>query len=85
MKILVKHIDKLVSVTQPNKVVDQYAVYVMSDNQPIYGDIAYGSSNKDVLVSKLFLRYFPELAESEKESVITSVSFLELINTNDHE
>ena len=85
MKILVKHIDKLISVMQTNKVIDQYAVYVMLDNQPIYGDIAYGTSNKDVLVSKLLLTYFPDLAESDKGSVITSVSFLEFINTIEHE
>lgn len=85
MRILVKHTDKLVSLTFNDKVVNQYSVYVMNDNSPIYAEIAYGEQNRDIVVSKLISVYLLGLPESEIGGYITEVSFFDFFNTKEYE
>ena len=85
MRILVKHSDKLVSIIFNHKVVNQYSVYVMDDNSPIYAEIVYGEQNRDIVVSKLISIYLPDVSESDRFNYITQVSFFDFFNTKEHE
>ncbi len=85
MRILVKHTDKLVSLTFNDKVVNQYSIYVMDNNSPIYAEIVYGEPNRDIVVSKLISKYLPDVSESDRVNYITEVSFFDFFNTKEHE
>ena len=80
MRILVKHSDKLVSIIFNHKVVNQYSVYVMDDNSPIYPEMVYGEQNRDIVVSKLISKYLPDVSESDRVNYITEVSFFDFFN-----
>ena len=85
MRILVEHTDKLVSLTFSDKVVNQYSIYIMNDNSPIYAEIAYGEKDRDIVISKLFSKYLPDISESDRVNYITEVSFLAFFNTKEDE
>lgn len=85
MRILVKHSDKLVSIIFNHKVVNQYSVYVMDDNSPIYAEMVYGEHNRDIVVSRLLSHYLPDVSESDRVNYITEVSFFDFFNTKEHE
>ena len=85
MRILVKHTDKLVSLTFNDKVLNQYSVYIMNDNSPIYAQIAYGEKDRDIVISKLLSKYLPDVSESDSVNYITEVSFLTFFNTKEDE
>lgn len=85
MRILVKHTDKLVSLTFNDKVLNQYSVYIMNDNSPIYAEIAYGEKDRDIVISKLLSKYLPDVSESDSINYITEVSFLTFFNTKEDE
>lgn len=85
MRILVKHTDKLVSLTFNDKVLNQYSVYIMNDNSPIYAEIAYGEKDRDIVISKLLSKYLPDVSESDSVNYITEVSFLTFFNTKEDE
>ena len=85
MRILVKHTDKLVSLTFNDKILNQYSVYIMNDNSPIYAEIAYGEKDRDIVISKLLSKYLPDVSESDSVNYITEVSFLTFFNTKEDE
>jgi len=85
MKILVKNTDKLVSLMLPKKVVNQYSIYVMGEETPLYAEIAYGETDRNMVINKLASKYLPDVPESEIGNHITEVSFFDFFNTAEDE
>lgn len=79
MKILVKNSDKLLSTIHDSKIVNEYLVYVLDDNNsPMYAEAVYGSTDRDSTINKVFLTYFK--GEDVKLSeVLEEVKFVDFI------
>jgi hypothetical protein len=57
MKIIAKQIDIFKSVTQKNKYINQYIIYLMYDETPISAYIEYGEDAKDKKMTELSIKY----------------------------
>lgn len=57
MKIIAKQIDIFKSVTQKNKYINQYIIYLMYDETPISAYIEYGEDAKNKKMVELSIKY----------------------------
>jgi len=57
MRIVAKQIDVFKSLTQKNKYVNQYIVYLMYENTPISAYIEYGEDAKNKKITELSVKY----------------------------
>lgn len=57
MRIIAKQIDIFKSVTQRNKYVNQYIIYLMYDDTPISAYIEYGEDAKNKKMVELSIKY----------------------------
>ena len=73
MKIMVKEIDKFVSITLPKKVHYEYMIYLMRDNLVVEGYIELGEVAMKHRVNELV--YLHKLENNNKEELIEEVSF----------
>ena len=82
-KIVVKEIDKLLSVLHKDRVVTEYLIYVFENGntQPLEAYTEFGEDNKKVRVNELILLHFitddPTTVDQEKEKIIEEISFEE--------
>lgn len=82
MKIVVKQVDFLVSLSSTETII-KYLVYLMGcDNRAIMCDIAYGKLAKDKIVDK-FLGEFDEKDTLNMDLIIEEISLNEFIKSTD--
>lgn len=76
MKIIIKESDRLKSGLHKEKVVSEYLIYLMSDdNTPLSCDITYGVSEKNKVVNGLLLEHFtPSDWNRDKESLLNNLN-----------
>jgi hypothetical protein len=57
-KIVLKEIDKLVSVVSPTRVVTEYMVYLMVNEQKVAAYLELGEEAKSIRVNELIIEHF---------------------------
>jgi hypothetical protein len=80
-KILIKEIDKLVSVVSQSRVVTEYIIYYIVDGNKVEAYTEFGDNAKNIRVNEMLLKHF--VTDNNKitlEDIIEEVSFEELYN-----
>lgn len=75
MKILIKESDKLKSKLHKNKIISEYLIYLIDDNnKPLICEIAYGELNKIDIINNIILGYFtPDNWSDNKKTLINNL------------
>jgi len=84
-RIIVKNSDKLSSLVHPQKVVDEYLVYLLDDEVPISAEAVYGVNDKNKLVDKLLTDNFGIDNNDYLEGLVEEVTFSEFLTQFDDE
>ena len=84
-RIIVKNSDKLSSLVHPQKVVDEYLVYLLDDEVPISAEAVYGVSDKNKLVDKLLTENFGIDNNDYLEELVEEMTFSEFLTQFDDE
>jgi len=83
-KIVVKEIDKLVSVVSPTRVVTEYMVYLMVNEQKVAAYLELGEEAKNIRVNELIVKHFMSDEHDTNKIIITNiveeVSFEDMYN-----
>jgi len=80
MKIVVKNSDKLLSTIHDSKIVNEYLVYVLDENDsPLYAEAVYGSTDRDSTINKVFSTYFKAEEDVKLSDVLEEVKFVDFI------
>jgi hypothetical protein len=80
MKIVVKNSDKLLSTIHDSKIVNEYLVYVLDENDsPLYAEVVYGSTDRDSTINKVFSTYFKAEEDVKLSDVLEEVKFVDFI------
>lgn len=80
-KILIKEIDKLVSVVSQSRVVTEYIIYYMVDDNKVEAYTEFGDNAKNIRVNEILLKHF--IIDNENiilSDIIEEVSFEEVYN-----
>ena len=83
-KIIVKEIDKLVSVVSPTRVVTEYMVYLMANEQKVVAYLELGDEAKNLRVNELLVKHFiTDEHDGHKliiSNIVEEVSFEDMYN-----
>ena len=73
------------SLVHPQKVVDEYLVYLLDDEVPISAEAVYGVNDKNKLVDKLLTDNFGIDNNDYLEELVEEVTFSEFLTQFDDE
>jgi len=80
MKIVVKNSDKLLSTIHDSKIVNEYLVYVLDENDsPLYAEAVYGPTDRDSAINKVFSTYFNGEEGVKLSDVLEEIKFVDFI------